>query len=364
MKKYSIGTLMIMLITVLLTGCFQGEQSMEEIDAPEDAEAVNNGEDASSSGETEEKGEKEFTDEEDEADAESETVARQLYLVDADGMVVSQTLELPKEESKEVAQQSLEHLVKDGPVTSILPNGFQAVLPAGTEILGLNLQEDGTMIVDVSEEFENYEEKQELNILESMTYTLTQFENVDKLQLRINGHTQEEMPVNGTPIKEGYTRANGINLKESDTLDLVDSQAVTMYYPAEHNENRYYVPVTQHINSGDQDMLSSIVQSLINGPGYNTNVTQVFNSQTSLMSKPSLNDGVLELMFNQDILKDTDKAMISDEVMETLVRTLTEQEGVEAVEVNVEDVDQLVNENEEVYAEPVTRKEFIPTEKL
>src|SRR5699024_2324919 len=174
----------------------------------------------------------------------------------------------------------------------------------------------------------------------------------------------EEMPVKGTPIKKGYTRANGINLKESDTLELVDSQAVTKYYPADHNEKRYYVPVNQHINNRDKDMLSSIVQSLINGTGYNTNVNQVFKSQTSIMSKPSLNDGVLELMFNQDILKDTDKAMISDEVMETLVRTLTEQEGVEAVEVNVEDVDELVNENEEVYAEPVTRKEFIPTEKL
>src|SRR5690625_876232 len=107
------------------------------------------------------------------------------------------------------------------------------------------MQEDGTMIVDDSEEYENYEEKQELNILESMTYTLTQFENVDKIQLRINGHNQEEMPVNGTPNKEGYTRANGINLKESDTLDLVDSQAVTMYYPTEHNKNRYNVQVTK-----------------------------------------------------------------------------------------------------------------------
>src|SRR5690625_3290205 len=126
MKKYGIGTLMIMIITIILTGCFQGEQSMEEIDAPEDAEAVNNGEDASSSGETEEKGEKESTDEEDEADAESETVARQLYLVDADGMVVSKTLELPKEESKEVAQQSIEHHVKVGHVRSNLPSNWKS----------------------------------------------------------------------------------------------------------------------------------------------------------------------------------------------------------------------------------------------
>lgn len=356
-----------MMLAVILTGCFQGEQSMEEIDAPpHDAEAVNN-EGKDSTGDKESAGEDvedaEATDEEEE-DAASDTAARQLYLIDADGMVVSQTLELPTEESKEVAKQALEYLVKDGPVTSILPNGFQAVLPEGTEILGLDTQEDGTMIVDVSKEFENYEAKEELNILEAMTFTLTQFENVDKVQLRINGHSQTEMPVDGTPIKEGYTRANGINLKESDTLDLVDSQAVTMYYPAEHNESRYYVPVTQHIENGDQDMFSSVVQTLIDGPGYNTNVTQVFNSQTSLTNKPSLKDGVLELVFSKEVLEDADKAMISDEVMETLVRTLTEQEGVEAVEVKVEDMDQLVNENEEAYTEPVTKKSFVPTEKL
>ncbi|OZU89796.1 spore gernimation protein [Virgibacillus indicus] len=345
-------------LTIILTGCFQGEQSMEEeMDPPQNAEEVNNLEEVQENEETEsvDEGANEET---------AETVPRELYLIDSNGMVASQTLELPKLESMEVATQVLEHLVKGGPVTSMLPNGFRAVLPEGTQILGLDLKDNGTMIVDVSSEFEDYEANDELKILESMTHTLTQFENVKKMELRINGHPQSEMPVNGTPIGDGYSRANGINVTETDTLDLIKSTPVTMYYPAEHNESRYYVPVTQYVEGTDEELYSSIVQALIDGPGYNANVTHVFNSQTMLTNSPTLDNGVLELEFSETILKDDEKSVIADEVMETIVRTLTEQQSVEAVNVKVENVDQIVNENGEAYTEPVSIQTFTPTEKL
>lgn len=366
MQKNGIKLLILMTtVLIILSGCFQGEQSLQEIDSPENQESDN----SSNSGENNDANNEENNDVEAEASDEevvTETVPRQLYLMDVNGMIAEQTLELPKLDSKEVATQVLSYLVKDGPVTSLLPNGFQAVLPAGTEILGLNLQEDGTLIVDVSEEFKNYEPEDELKILESMTYTLTQFDSVDKIQLQINGHPQDVMPINGTPIGEGYSRVNGINIIDTDTVDLMNSKAVTMYYPTEYNDNRYYVPVTKHIevNYKDPNMFESIVHSLLDGPGYYLNLSHVFNMETSLLNNPTLKDGVLELVFSQDILKDKDKAVISDEVMETLVRTLTEQHSVDAVQVKVEDFDTIVNENGEVYTEPVSNSTFTTKEKL
>ncbi|PAV27626.1 spore gernimation protein [Virgibacillus profundi] len=346
-------------LSLILTGCFQGEQSLEDMDPPQNAEEVNSLDDAATAEE-----ESEAVDEEAEGETVAETVARELYLIDSNGMVASQTLELPQLESKEVATQVLEYLVKGGPVTPMLPNGFQAVLPEGTEILGLDLEENGTMIVDVSNEFENYEANNEIKILESMTHTLTQFENVNKIELRINGYPQSEMPVNGTPIGKGYSRANGINITDTDTLDLINSTPVTMYYPAEHNENRYYVPVTQYVEGTSDELYGSIVQALVEGPGYNMNVTHVFNSQTMLKNKPTLENGVLEIEFTEEILKDSEQAVIADEVMETLVRTLTQQQSVEAVNVKVENVDQIVNESGEAYTEPVNIQVYTPTEKL
>src|SRR5699024_12440605 len=101
---------------------------------------------------------------------------------------------------------------------------------------GLRLEADGKMIVDVSEEFKDYEPEEEAKILEAMTYTLTQFENVDKIKLWINGHPQDEMPVDGTAISDGYSRTNGINIIDSAALDLMNSHAVMLYCPIEHSD--------------------------------------------------------------------------------------------------------------------------------
>ncbi len=360
-KRSTLLLIITVCLSIILTGCFQGEQSIdnEEMDPPKDAEAVNDLDNVSDESESE------GVDEKSDGEAAPETVERQLYLLDSNGMVASQTLQLPQIESKEVATQALQHLVKGGPVTSLLPNGFQAVLPAGTQILSLNLKkESGTLIVDVSEEFKNYEKQNELKVLQAMTYTLTQFESVDNIKLRINGVAQTEMPVNGTPIGEGYSRVNGINLIQSDAVDLMASKPVTLYYPSVHDDNQYFVPVTQYINVENQDLYGSVIEALLEGPGVEANVQHVFNSQTELISNPSLRDGVLELVFNEEVLQDGEEAVISDEVMETLVRTLTEDQSVEAVQVNVENVETLFNENGEPYTTPVTKQTFSKTEKL
>lgn len=343
----------VLALFLVLTGCKKGEQSSQEMDPPQNLE--NN----------DEKEENNLIDGNEE-DFITETVPRRLYLMDVNGMLAEQILELPKLETKEVATQALRYLVKGGPVTPILPNGFQAVLPEGTEVLGLNLQEDGTLVVDLSEEFKEYEAENELNILQSMTYTLTQFDNVDEIKLRINGHPLNEMPVDGTPIGNGYSRLNGINIIESDTVDFMTSRAVTMYFPTEYNNNRYYVPVTKYVDDkGDQAQLyQEIVNSLLEGPGYRANLMHVFNNDTTLLNTPVLEDGVLELVFNENILKDADHSILADEVMETLVRTLTEQDHVEAIEVKVENVEMILNENGEAYESPVTSQLFLEKEKL
>ena len=356
-------------LIVFLAGCFQGEQTMEEMDPPQQAEEVDQLEDPEMETDedpenAEDEADEEAAPEENTEDTPEETVPREIYLIDSTGMVASQVIELPKTETKEVATQVLEHLVKGGPVTSMLPNGFQAVLPEGTEVIGLNLQEDGTMIVDLSEEFKDYEAEDEVKVLEAMTHTLTQFENVERINLWINGEPLDEMPVDGTPIENGYSRANGINYMNTDTVDLTVSEAITMFYPAEHNDNRYYVPVTQYVEGTGEEFYDSIVEELVNGPKYNKNLIHVFNGSTMLTEDPELKDGILELTFNQSILSSDENSMIADEVMETLVRTLTEQEDVEGVNVQVENVDQLVNENGEAYTEPVTKQAFIETEEL
>ncbi|GAA0326690.1 GerMN domain-containing protein [Oceanobacillus oncorhynchi subsp. oncorhynchi] len=357
MSKMIIRLIVAFGILVLLAGCFKGEQSSKEVDPPQNAEAVNG----------EETVDDEAANEEDAAappEEAEDTVSRELYLIDSNGMVASQMIELPIPETNQVAQQVIEYMVKGGPITPMLPNGFQAVLPEDTEVLGIDLQEDGTIVVDLSGEFSDYEAASELPILEAVTHTLTQFENVNKVKLRVDGVDLKEMPVNGTPINNGYTRAKGINLTNNDTLDYFNSSPVTMFYPVEQENNRYYVPVTQYVEMDDENDLTGVVNELIDGPGYQNHVVNVFSPEAALTADPVIEEGVVHLTFNEGILMDSEQNIISDEVMETMVRTLTQRPNIEAVDVQVENVDEVFNENGEPYSAPVSAEIYTPSEEL
>ncbi|KGX93448.1 germination protein [Pontibacillus halophilus JSM 076056 = DSM 19796] len=347
---------------VLLTGCvFQGEQSMQEMDPPQEQATTSEVDTTKEESESE----AETTEVEEADESTVEVVERQLYLLDSKGMVVPQTIPIPKDDTKEVAKQALEYLVKGGPVTQLLPNGFEAVLPAGTMINSLNLKDDGTLVVDVSKDFTDYRPEDEQKILESMTYTLTQFESVERIKLQINGMDTDVMPVGQTPINDGYSRANGINMHSGDVADITDSKAVMLYYPAQHDNSYYFVPVTKRINveeSSDEQIYEAIVSELVGGPTMTLDLLNVFNSGVQLTEQPEYKDGVLTLTFNEEILNNfEDQSVLSDKVMESLVLSLTEQPGVEAVSIQVENKDEFYNETGESYSEPVTRPEMVNT---
>ncbi|MGP4041676.1 GerMN domain-containing protein [Gracilibacillus sp. D59] len=375
-KKYA-GVVLLSLLLLVGCGVFEGEQTLDQIDAPpENAELTDDledtpeeGSDESKSTPEEDSGEEGDPAEGDETDSEdtgntADSVSRMLYLLDQNGLVVPQEVQLPSPESKEVAKQVLEYLVKDGPVTSMLPSGFQAVLPAGTEIIDLNLEADGTLVVNVSEEFKTYKAENEQKILESMTHTLTQFENVNRVKLWIEGEEQEAMPVNGTPINEGYSRANGINVHQAVGVDLMESKATTLYFPMQGDEMVYFVPITQHIPMNEENPYQSVVQALLEGPSFDLPLEHFINTGSQLASEPVFKDGVLSVNFNENILSNSAKSMIADEVMQSIVLTLTEQKDVEAVEVSVENHEEVVSESGQPYTEPVSRDMVTPTESI
>jgi len=344
-------------VSIFMVGCLQGEQTFEEIDVPEESII----QESEENGESEEDVNIDAGEVEDVIETE-ETVLRELYLIDAEGFVVPQMIELPKTES--AALTTLQYMVKDGPVTEMLPNGFQAVLPAQTDILGMNLSDDGTLVIDVSDQFTNYEAKDEVKILEAMTHTMTQFENIERIKLWINGEEQLEMPVNGTPISSGYSTDKGINVFVDGKPNIHTSKSLTVYYPKQYHEQFYHVPVTQYFEEDDDRIFEAVIQSVMKGPSFGVQAAQVFNDGTELLESPVLNEGVLQLVFNDAVLKDEDKAMISDEVMETLVKSLTALEEVEAVDVKVKDKSVIVSESGTTYDRPVTLSDIKAQEKM
>ena len=346
---------------VFLSGCglFGGEEK-KEIDPPQDVsyleeEEMGTIEEAGATEEqTKEQKEEQGADQE---EAVETTVPTELYLIDKNGYVVSQTMDLPKTES--VAKQALEYLVVNGPVQQHLPNDFRAVLPADTAMT-VNIK-DGTATVDFSNEFATYAEEDEQRILESVTWTLTQFDSIDNVKIQLNGKELDSMPVNGTPIGEKLSRANGINVSTEGVVDITNSKPVTVYYIGGEAEDYYYVPVTKRVENDDSSEIETIVEELAAGPGYGTGLLSQFQTGVKLVEEPKIDDGQVTLDFNESIYGSMEEKMVSEHVLNTLVLSLTEQKGIESVAVTVKGEAGLKTEGGKELTEPVTRPQNVNT---
>lgn len=339
--------------SVLLSGCgLFGIGGKEKIDPPN---SVTHTEDDKSVTEGLEETGLETTDKE---VAETGKIQTELYLVNKDGYVVSQTLDLPNTES--VATQALQYLVKDGPVTELLPNDFQAVIPADTKV-SVNIK-DKVAVVDFSKEFKDYQKEDEMRILQSVTWTLTQFDSVDKVKFQMNGHDLKEMPVSGTPIGETISRANGINLDSTDAIDISNTKPVTVYYIGGTEGSYYYVPVTKRVSNKVTDNVEAAVNELVKGPNYAANLESEFLSDVKLLDKPKVDEnGKVTLNFNKAVYGSFEEKMLSKHLLDALVLSLTEQKGIESVAITVDGKAELVNETGEKLTEPVTRPEKVNT---
>src|SRR5690606_3474071 len=107
-----------------------------------------------------------------------------VYLKDRNGFIAPVTMKLPHAEG--IARQSLEFMVEEGASKGQLPKDFTAVLPKGTTIKGLDIQ-NKTATVDFSKEFKNYATQDERKILEAITWTLTSFEGVENVKIWLDG---------------------------------------------------------------------------------------------------------------------------------------------------------------------------------
>ena len=112
----------------------------------------------------------------------------------------------------------------------------------------------------------NYAKEEERQIVESIAWTLTQFKEIKQVQFQINGEKLAKMPVSGTPLGEGVSRANGINFDDEQVADVTNTKPVTLYFMAQNNnKQQYYVPVTRRVVEGKENDYAAIVDELVKG---------------------------------------------------------------------------------------------------
>ncbi len=235
-----------------------------------------------------------------------------IYLVDPNDYVSRTSIASCNCDNVDLAKDLTEGLIIDGKKSNIIPNGFRSIIPPGVEILNLELK-DKILTINFSKEILDVPVKEEDKMIESIIYTLTSIDGIDKVIIKVEDKELVKLP-SGRLLPSVLDKNYGIN-KNYDLVTLNNIESYTVFYTASYNGNEYYVPVTKYVNSKDDDIVKVVIKELSSSPIYETNLMSYLNANTELLDY-ELNDNKLKLNFNNLLLDSNNKVL--EEVIYTI----------------------------------------------
>ena len=259
-----------------------------------------------------------------------------IYLLDNNNYLSRTKISVNNKDQISKAIDLIEGLTINGKKQDIIPNGFKSLLPKNTKILDIKLKE-GLLTVNFSKEFNNIQKEYEVKLLESLAYTLTSINGIDKLEIYVENEKLTHLPKSKIKIPEYLDKHYGIN-KQYMFTNPSDIDSYTIYYVLNYNNEVYYTPVTKYIDNEKQDKVKIIIDELTSSLTYETNLVSYLDANTKLLDY-EITDDVIKLNFNEFILSDITNNLILEEVMYTIGLSLCD-------ELNVNDVIFEVNNRE------------------
>lgn len=263
-----------------------------------------------------------------------------IYLIDTDNYVARTSIVSSNGDTLDKAKELLEGLIIDGKKSSIIPNGFRSMIPPGTNILKLEL-ENNILIIDFSKEILDVSEIEEEKMIEAIIYTMTNIKGIDKIIIKVEGEVLKTLPNSKKILPNILDKNYGIN-KSYDLTTLKNIDSYTVYYVNKYNDIKYYVPVTKYVNDDDDiDTIKVVIKELSSSPIYQTNLMSYLNA-SAVLNDYELEENNLKLNFNEGLLTNVDSNKILEEVIYTVGLSVTD------IYDNLETVSFYVN-NEEIY---------------
>ena len=254
-----------------------------------------------------------------------------VYYQDGDGYLVPMTRWIEPQQG--IARAAIS-LIVDSALNreEIAYYGVYPVLPAYTEILGIDIR-NGIAAIDFSRNLLNYKNvKAERDIIASIVYTLTEFDTIYGVRILINGYPQgvmkygsdltyelgrEDVAINAEPtlLKNNWSKEDVFLLKQANT-----------WYT-------YPVPVTMVSAGGSGSRPEELVKLLLNAVSKNGLDSEMPNGAVLLGS--SIKDGVITLNFSSEFT-DYGGTAREEGILKQLAYTLRQCKDIKKIKLLVE----------------------------
>ena len=267
---------------------------------------------------------------------EKDQTYRKVYMLDNDNYLVPLTFAF---DSKELLADDIRYVISmlrdESPLTM---KGYQTVLNENVKILGIEL-ENNILNIDFSKEFNEQDVSKEEKIIESLTWTLTQYDEVSGLTISVDGVKLESLPQSGIALPEVLDKTIGINKYHDTTGNIYNTTSITVFYEKENFGETVYVPVTRRVIEEDNEKMS-VYNAIFEEISVMSGLRQI--EELKLIDTSNVID------FNEDDLKVSlytnaliEEGIVNNEIYELLVMTYNDLNDIKVnftFEVNEEEV--------------------------
>lgn len=266
-----------------------------------------------------------------------EIVTHDIFLLDSNNYLALTKIPVDGKDIESLARELIQVLIIGGEGESKIPSGFRSIIANDTKINSIKY-DNGILKINLSKEFIESNSEYEEKIIESIVFTLTSIEGVDKIIIYKDGEILSKLPSSEKILPSTFDRRYGIN-KRYIIDSLKDIVGVTVYYINEYNGNYHYVPVTNYLND-TRDPISIIIEQLSSEFIYVDDLMSFMSNEVELVNS-EIKDDMMILEFNNAIFNDFTEKQILEEVIYTIFLSVEDNYDVEEV--------MFLVENEEIY---------------
>ncbi len=254
-----------------------------------------------------------------------------IFLVDNMEYIARTSIVKNSDNTDDLIKEVIESLTIGSNKSNYIREGFKAVIPEGTKVLDIKL-EDSILTINFSKELLNVSQDSEEKMLEAIIYSLTEIESVKKIKILVEGKSLTNLPNSNKKIPGLLDKNYGIN-KIYNLDSIKDTSKTTIYYLSKYNDYYYYVPVTK-ISNENLEKAEIIINELKTTPIYHTNLISYLAASTNLTNYEILENSI-SLSFDNHLLAGIDDEDMLEEVKYAISLSIRDSYGIDEVIFNI-----------------------------